>query len=167
MMNKKQTSYQSIWKYTLILPVTAMLLFFNSAFQTKAEPDSKMNNVQQDNVKTQDQSATKDSRQIFNHVEVMPRFPGGEAALMKWLSDNLTYPKEAKEKGIQGRVTLRFVVTPDGSLEDVEVVKSLDPICDQEALRVVKTMPKWIPGKQNGTPVYVYYSLPLVFKLQD
>ena len=105
--------------------------------------------------------------EIFSHVEVMPQFPGGEAALMKWLTDNMTYPTIAAEQGIQGRVTLRFVVKPDGSIDEVEVQKGLDPSCDKEAVRVVKKMPKWIPGKQNGNPVYVYYSLPIVFRLQN
>jgi protein TonB len=105
--------------------------------------------------------------EIFSHVEVMPQFPGGDAALLKWLGDNITYPTIAQEQGIQGRVTLRFVVKPDGSVDDVQVVKSLDPSCDKEAVRVVKKMPKWIPGKQNGNPVYVYYSLPVTFRLQN
>jgi len=105
--------------------------------------------------------------QIFNHVEVMPEFPGGNNALLKWLADNINYPTIAQEQGIQGRVSLRFVVKPDGSVGDVEVVKGLDPSCDKEAMRVVNKMPKWIPGKQNGNPVYVYYSLPVVFRLQN
>jgi len=185
MMNKKQTSRRSIWKYALILPVVAMLLFFNCTFQTKPKPDTEtntgqsitetnivrqdneMNNDQQETTTTQDQSITKESRKIYPHVEVMPRFPGGEAALMKWLTVNMTYPTKAAEQGIQGRVTLRFIVTPDGSIEEVEVIRGIDPICDKEAVRVVKTMPKWIPGKENGEPVYVYYSLPIVFRLQN
>ena len=105
--------------------------------------------------------------QIFSHVEVMPSFPGGESALMKWLGDNISYPPIAQEQGIQGRVNLRFVVKPDGSVDDVQVVKGLDPSCDKEAVRVVKKMPKWIPGKQNGNPVYVYFSLPVTFRLQN
>ena len=104
---------------------------------------------------------------IHSYVEVMPQFPGGEIALMKWLQDNMTYPTIAAETGIQGRVVVRFVVTPDGSIDDVTVVKGLDPSCDKEAARVVKKMPKWTPGKQNGNPVYVYYSLPVVFRLQN
>jgi len=104
---------------------------------------------------------------IFSHVEVMPTFPGGESALLKWLSDNIQYPPIAQEQGIQGRVSLRFVVNPDGSVSKVEVVKGLDPSCDKEAVRVVSKMPKWIPGKQNGNPVSVYYSLPVVFRLQN
>jgi len=105
--------------------------------------------------------------QIFSHVEVMPQFPGGETALLKWLADNIQYPPIAQEQGIQGRVSLRFVVNPDGSVSKVEVQKSLDPSCDKEAVRVVGKMPKWIPGKQNGNPVYVYYSIPVYFKLQN
>jgi protein TonB len=105
--------------------------------------------------------------EIYTHVEEMPQFPGGEAELMKWLKDNLNYPVIAAEQGIQGRVTLRFVVKPDGTVDDVKIQKSLDPNCDKEAQRVVKKMPKWIPGRQNGNPVYVYYSLPITFRLQN
>jgi len=186
MMNKKQTSHRSIWKYALILPVLAVLLFFNSALQTKAEPVNEMNSVQQVPAKTQvkpvaakasnvqqapqkaqDKPATaKDSKEIFAHVEVMPKFPGGQAALLKFLSDNIVYPKEAQDKGIQGKVQLRFVVKPDGSIDDIQVIKSLNPILDNEAVRVLKLMPNWIPGKQTGKPVYVYFSLPVMFKLQ-
>jgi protein TonB len=104
--------------------------------------------------------------EIFHHVEVMPSFPGGEKELMKFLHDNLIYPTIAQEQGVQGRVTLRFVVGPDGAVRDVEIQRSLDPSCDKEAIRVVKKMPKWIPGKQNGNPVNVYYTLPVFFKLQ-
>jgi TonB family protein len=85
---------------------------------------------------------------------------------MKFLSDNVKYPQEAQEKGIQGRVNIRFLVTPEGSIENVEVIKSLYPACDSVALQVVKMMPKWIPGKQNGNPVYVYYQFPVAFKLK-
>ena len=103
----------------------------------------------------------------FVYVEVMPLFPGGDAALMKWLGDNITYPAIALEQGIQGRVALRFVVKPDGSVDNIEIVKGLDPSCDQEAVRVVKKMPKWIPGRQNGNAVSVYYSLSVSFKLKN
>ena len=162
MMNKKQTSYRSMWKYALMLPVVAMLLLLNSAFQTKAEqPVNEMNAVQQNPAPAQD------NPQIFNHVEVMPQFPGGETAVLKWLAEKIQYPPDAQDKGIQGRVGTRFVITPDGSIENVEVVKSVDPSLDKEAIRVVKAMPKWIPGKQNGKPVYVYYSLPIAFRLQS
>ena len=105
--------------------------------------------------------------EIFQHVEVMPQFPGGDAALLDWLGKNIIYPTIAAEQGIQGRVSLRFVVKPDGSIGDIEIQRSLDPSCDKEAMRAVGKMPKWIPGKQNGNPVHVYYSLPVVFRLQN
>ncbi|MDR1683526.1 MAG: energy transducer TonB [Candidatus Symbiothrix sp.] len=105
--------------------------------------------------------------EIHNHVEVMPSFPGGDKEMMRWLSENIKYPTVAQEQGIQGRVILRFVVKPDGSVDNVEVQRSLDPSLDKEAVRVVKKMPKWIPGKQNGNAVYVYYTLPVLFKLQN
>ena len=105
--------------------------------------------------------------QIFSHVEVMPSFPGGDAAMMKWLNENMQYPVIAQEQGIQGRVIIRFVVGPDGTVSNAEVQRALDPSCDKEALRVVKKMPRWIPGKQNGQAVSVYYTLPVLFKLQN
>jgi protein TonB len=104
---------------------------------------------------------------IFDHVEIPPQFPGGEQELMKYLRDNIRYPAIAQEQGIQGRVVLRFVVNPDGTIGNVEVQRSLDPSCDKEAQRVVKSMPKWDPGKQNGNAVHVYFTLPVSFKLQN
>jgi protein TonB len=109
----------------------------------------------------------EEKQQIFSHVEQPPTFPGGEKELMKWLSENIKYPTIAQEQGIQGRVVLRFVVSPDGSVGQVEVQKTLDPSCDKEAVRVVKNMPKWTPGMQNGNAVYVYYTLPVLFRLQN
>jgi len=104
---------------------------------------------------------------IPDHVEQMPLFPGGEAELMRWLSSNITYPTIDIEQGIQGRVVLKFVVRSDGSIDDVQIVKSLSPSCDKEAVRTVKKMPNWIPGRQNGNPVSVWYTLPIQFRLQN
>ena len=101
----------------------------------------------------------------YEAVEQMPTFPGGETELMKFIRDNLKYPVIAQENGIQGRVILRFVVSKTGTIDNVTVLRSLDPTCDKEAIRVVKSMPKWIPGKQNGNNVPVYFTLPVVFKL--
>ena len=103
---------------------------------------------------------------IFEVVEQMPSFPGGDAALMQFLSKNIKYPVVAEENGIQGRVIATFVVERDGSITDVKVVKSVDPSLDKEAIRVVKSMPKWIPGKQNGSAVRVKYTVPVTFRLQ-
>jgi len=99
-------------------------------------------------------------------VEQMPQFPGGEEALMKFITDNLRYPPVAAEVGTEGRVTIRFVVSKTGEVINVEVIRGLDPSCDREAVRVVKMMPKWIPGRQNGRNVPVYYTLPIVYRLQ-
>ncbi|MCX6307879.1 MAG: TonB family protein [Bacteroidia bacterium] len=99
-------------------------------------------------------------------VEQMPQFPGGEEELLKFIRDNLRYPPVAAEVGIEGRVTIRFVVNRNGDVTDVTVIRGLDPSCDKEAVRVVKMMPRWIPGRQNGRNVPVYYTLPVVYKLQ-
>jgi len=101
---------------------------------------------------------------IFEVVEQMPSFPGGDAALMQFLSKNIKYPVVAEENGIQGRVIATFVVERDGSITDVKVVKSVDPSLDKEAVRVLKSMPKWIPGKQNGSNVRVKYTVPVTFR---
>jgi len=99
-------------------------------------------------------------------VEQMPEFPGGEAELMKFISDNLRYPATATELGIEGRVSLRFVVSKTGKVTNVEVIRGLDPSCDKEAVRVIKMMPDWIPGRQNGRNVPVYFTLSVLYKFQ-
>ena len=96
----------------------------------------------------------------------MPEFPGGQQELMNFLMKNMKYPKEATDKGTQGRVIVQFVVDKDGSVVEPKVVKSVSPELDQEALRVVKKMPKWQPGKQNGEVVRVTYTIPVSFRLQ-
>ena len=103
---------------------------------------------------------------VFEVVEQMPSFPGGDKALMDFLSNNVKYPVVAQENGVQGRVVISFVVEKDGSITDVRVVRSVDPSLDKEAARVVKSMPKWIPGKQNGAAVRVKYNVPVSFRLQ-
>jgi len=102
----------------------------------------------------------------FVTVEQMPQFPGGEADMQRFIGDNMKYPAPAIEIGIEGRVTIRFVVTETGAISDVQVLRGIHPSCDKEAVRVVTSMPKWIPGKQNGRNVPVYFTLPIVFKLR-
>lgn len=104
---------------------------------------------------------------MFTHVEQMPKFPGGDAELYKFISNNLNYPAMAIENNVQGRVVVQFVVTKDGSIGNVKVVRSVDRDLDNEAIRVCKKLPKFIPGKQNGQPVNVWYTLPVTFKLQN
>lgn len=109
--------------------------------------------------------AVEDNK-IFEVVEQKPSFPGGDGALMSWLSQNIKYPSIAAEVGVQGRVIVQFVVEKDGSITDVKIAKSVDPSLDKEAARVIKSMPHWIAGRQNGSPVRVRFTVPVTFKLQ-
>lgn len=108
----------------------------------------------------------EEENKVFDIVEQQPLFPGGRAALMKYLSENTKYPVVAQENGVQGRVTVQFVVEKDGSISDVHVLRGVDPSLDKEAVRVVKSMPRWTPGKQNGITVRVNYRVPVLFRLQ-
>ena len=114
----------------------------------------------------QEEEESSDDQQIFMVVESMPKFPGGEVALHKYLAENIRYPEMAKESGIQGRVFVTFVIEKDGSVTDVKVLRGIGGGCDEEAVRVVKNMPKWTPGKQRGKPVRVQFNLPVKFTLQ-
>ena len=107
-----------------------------------------------------------EEEKVFDMVEQMPQFPGGPSELMKYIADHMKYPTIAQENGTQGRVTCQFVVGSDGSVRDVKVLRGVEPYLDKEAIRVIKSMPKWIPGKQNGKAVSVKYTVPIIFKLQ-
>ena len=107
-----------------------------------------------------------EEEQIFQVVEEMPEFPGGMAECLKFLAKNIKYPTIAQENGVQGRVIVQFVVNSDGTIVDPVVMRSVDPYLDKEALRVIKMMPKWKPGKQRGKAVRVKYTVPVTFKLQ-
>lgn len=113
-----------------------------------------------------DEEEDSEETMIFMVVESMPEFPGGEASLYKYLAENIKYPQMAKESGIQGRVFVTFVVERDGSVTDVRVLRGIGGGCDEEAVRVVKNMPRWTPGKQRGKSVRVQYNLPVKFTLQ-
>ena len=104
---------------------------------------------------------------VFQVVEQQPEFPGGMKALMKYLQENINYPRVSRDNNSQGRAFIRFVVNTDGSIQGVEVLKSSgDMYLDKEAVRVVSGMPKWKPGRQSGKAVRVYFTLPVVFRLQ-
>lgn len=107
-----------------------------------------------------------DDNKVFDVVEQKPQFPGGEAALLKYVAEHIRYPAMAQENNIQGRVVVQFVVTKTGSVGEVKVVRGKDPDLDKEAVRVVKSLPKFVPGKMNGHSVNVWYTLPIQFKLQ-
>ncbi len=108
----------------------------------------------------------EDDNKVFESVEQPPVFPGGDAALLKWIGSHINYPPVAQENGIQGKVTVQFVVTKTGSVGQVKVVRGKDPDLDKEAVRVVKSLPKFTPGKMNGHAVNVWYTVPITFKLQ-
>ena len=105
-------------------------------------------------------------QEIFQIVEEMPAFPGGEQKLMEYVGKNIKYPQIARESGIQGRVFVGFVVEPDGSVSNVKLLRGIGGGCDEEAMRVIKNMPKWKPGKQRGKAVRVSYQIPVMFRLQ-
>ena len=111
-------------------------------------------------------SSTDPATSIYDVVEQTPQFPGGDKKLIEFISKNIHYPLIAQENGIQGRVIVRFVVTRTGKVDKCEVLRSLNPGCDREALRVIRLLPQWIPGKQNGENVSVWYTIPINFKLR-
>lgn len=108
---------------------------------------------------------TKKNNMVFDVVEVMPQYPGGQIAMLKYIMENIKYPEQAMKEGIQGRVTVSFIVEKDGSISNVRPVLSVHPLLNKEAVRVVKSMPKWSPGKQKGKPVRVQFNVPVMFKL--
>ena len=128
--------------------------------------DEAPNNIQTDKSEDMANDTIHNRELIFRHVEQMPEFPGGEAALMRFINENLRYPVAAIENGIQGRVTVQFIVKEDGSVGDVKVVRGVDPTLDEEAVRVCKALPKFIPGIQDGIPVNVWFTLPIFFRLE-
>lgn len=137
----------------------------------KNETKNETKNQNWDNVTGDDHPDVKPNNpkwdtDVYDVVEQMPVFPGGDKKLLEFISKQLKYPAIAKENGIQGTVIVRFVVTNTGKVEKSEVLRSLDPECDKEAIRVVASLPRWIPGKQNGVNVASYYTLPIKFKMQ-
>ena len=115
----------------------------------------------------EESEGTPDSNKAYDVVDEMPQFPGGPSALFEFISKNIQYPKEAEDANLQGRVIVSFVVEKDGSVSNAKVVRPIDPLLDAEALRVVNSMPKWIPGKQNGEAFRMKYTVPVTFRLED
>ncbi len=157
MMTKKKTGSFSSFKMLLALPLAALMFFTFSCNKSGEKSDSTV--------------APKDVESIngdpiFIVCEQMPSFPGGDAALLNFISSNVVYPKSAVEKGIEGKVIVRFCVTKEGNVDLASVARGVDPALGQEALRVVKSIPSFIPGKQNGKDVNTWYSLPISFKLK-
>jgi TonB family protein len=121
------------------------------------------------NAKNPQQEATEDAEmpKVFDVVENMPEFPGGMTAMMQFLAENVCYPEAAEKSGTQGRVIATFIVEKDGSITNIKIVKSVSKELDAEAKRVIEAMPNWKPGKQNGEPVRVKYTIPITFRLSS
>ena len=136
------------------------------SFDVKGNDETGGEVLKAKEVIAQPEPPKEEETKVFDVVEVMPTFPGGQHALFEWLSKNIKYPVVAEENGVQGRVIVTFVVERNGSITDVQVAKSVDPSLDKEAVRVVKAMPHWIPGKQNGSAVRVKFTVPVTFRLQ-
>jgi protein TonB len=146
MITKTQNANGLWWRLLATLSVLAILFTINTTAMAQNKKTS--------------------NDKVFEKVEDMPEFPGGEQAMMKFVSENVQYPEEAKEKEISGRVLVGFIVEKDGSVNEVKIVRGIGGGCDEEAVRVVKAMPKWKPGKEKGKPVRVSYIMPIFFKLQ-
>ena len=158
MMNKKRTHTAGRIKYALFVPLAAALLIASNISCISSEKQEEI---------SEKQESRAAEGEVFQVVEEMPEFPGGMGECMKWLGQNIKYPADAKEKGVQGRVIVQFVVEKDGTIVNAKVVRGVDPDLDAEALRVVNQSPKWKPGKQKGEAVRVKYTLPIMFRLSN
>jgi len=193
MMNQQKTKKAGILKYSLIVPLALALILSSNAenmitssksvlkeaagvitqeetikptiVETIVADDGEAQKNQKD-ITSQSEIPLSDNK-IYTVVEEMPLYPGGESELLSYISRNLRYPIEAMEKGIQGKVIVRFVVNALGKVEKAEIVRGVNPSLDQAGLKVINSLPNWIPGKQNGKNVAVYYTLPISFKLDD
>lgn len=138
---------------------------YNSGSQ-KGTEDRTVTRALKEEVAVQPSQKPKEVKEeTFRSVEQMPQFPGGEVALMKFLQSHINYPPTAAKNDIEGRVVVQFVVKKDGSIGEIKVVRSVDPELDAEAIRVCRSLPNFIPGRQNGMPVNVWYTIPVTFKL--
>lgn len=176
MLNRKRTRNIMVSKYLMFIPVTALLIFFSNCAnkQEEAKPAAEITEAapattpekKEDSQKVaQPETRTESGEEVFTVVEEMPEFPGGLEALLKYLHNTLKYPAVAENKKEQGRVVVEFVVDKDGSVTDTKIVRGVSQELDEEALRVVREMPKWKPGKQKGEIVRTKYTLPVMFKL--
>ncbi len=182
MLNKKRTKQSKVGKYLLFLPMIALsILVVNctSKVEESTTDGTEMDElvvvgygdgwkIVKEGEKTEAKMpSTLDGTPVFDTVEVMPEFPGGMQALMKYLAMNIKYPVKAQEAGTQGRVIVQFIVNKEGAVTDPTVARSVESSLDQEAIRIVKAMPAWTPGLQKGEPVNVKFTLPVMFKLTD
>lgn len=168
MMSRMKSPKSNLLKVLVMIPVTALMVF---VFACSTE-NEKMDEAQvikapaePTAVNAPSQEQNEGSEPTFTTVEQMPEYPGGQKELFKYISSNVKYPAEAKEKGISGKVFVQFVVAKTGTIQDVKVLRGVDPLLDQEAMRVIKAMPAWEPGMEKGKPVNVVYQIPIAFAL--
>ena len=155
--------------YSLILTSVALIVLLFSCGESEREEATSTANSNTESAETRAEksaSKTEFTGEVYEIVEQMPEYPGGLTALMNYLRENIHYPAAAQSAGIEGRVIVSFIVEPNGSVSNVEVVRGVDSNLDQEALRVVRQMPKWKPGKQEGSTVRVKFHLPIKFMLK-
>ena len=188
MMNKKRTKQIGRTKYLIFLPLAALLLIISNieavARTTKDMAKEVINSLTAEKTTTPSDVLTdrlqspkkqnkvtisveeiKDGDKVYNMVDQMPNFPGGQGELMKYISKNLKYPASCKEKGLEGRVIAAFVIKPDGTISETKIVRGVEPEMDAETIRLINSMPKWKPGMKKGKAVAVKYTIPIVFRL--
>ena len=162
MINKNQKSKLNLLRKMSIIPVALVALYFFACSQqilTQAELTPILNE--------NPFSDTKGDEPLFVVVDEMPKFPGGEIELLKYITENVRYPKNAMENNIQGRVFVQFVVTSKGTIGETKILRGVDPELDEEAIRVIKSLPTFSPGKKDGAPVAVWYQVPITFQLRE
>ncbi len=171
MMNKRRTSEIGKAKYLLFAPLAGALLMVSNIESVAREIGEQIPEVaevqQKAEAKASDATAPADTTKnvVYDITETLPQFPGGQGVMMKYLAANIKYPASAVKAKKQGRVIVSFVIQKDGSVTNARIVRSVDPELDAEALRIVKAMPNWTPGTQDGKPVNVRYTIPVVFSL--
>ena len=162
MINKDKKSKLNLLRKMSIIPVALIALYFFACSKVLTQAEEQMLSFNENPF-----SDTKSGEEIFAVVEEMPKFPGGEAELLKYIIENVQYPKNAMENNIQGRVFVQFVVTSQGTIGETKVLRGVDPELDAEAIRVINSLPTFSPGKQGGVPVAVWYQVPITFQLRQ
>jgi len=185
MMTKKRTSYLAGMKLIAVIPVTILLVLTISGYKENSKQTENLPNIVSSplsslndkisgiiplqptaSLETQEDKSEESKEEPFVVVEEMPMFPGGDMALLNYISQNTIYPEEAKTHNIEGKVIVRFCITEKGSVSRATVLKGVAPDLDAEAIRVVKTLPQFNPGKQGGKPVPVWYMVPITYTLK-
>jgi TonB family protein len=170
LMVSRKKEYQAGEYFIYVYDKTLMTKLNNASNTSSTAQLSNPNRVNFENeeeMPPEDPKVNSNAGKVYTYVEEQPKFPGGEAAMYEYLQKNIKYPPLARENGITGRVYLSFIIGPDGYIRDIRVIRGIGAGCDEEAIRVLKNMPLWIPGKQNGEPVNVKFNMPINFTLKN